>query len=67
MNRAAADNQSAQAEEEGLEPTKERVKDLVDEVLAEELASPDLKLTWLSPPARLSFRGTARRVACPLP
>lgn len=34
VNRAAADNQSAQAEEEGLEPTKEWVKDLIDEILA---------------------------------
>jgi hypothetical protein len=40
MNRATADNQSAQAEEEGLEPTKEWVKDLVDEIIAEEFASP---------------------------
>jgi Phage portal protein len=47
MNRATADNQSAQAEEEGLEPTKEWVKDLIDEILAEELGSPDLELTWL--------------------
>jgi hypothetical protein len=29
MNRAAADNQSAQSEEEGLEPTKEWVRDRV--------------------------------------
>ena len=43
MNRATADNQSAQAEEEGLEPTKEWVKDLVDEIIAEEFASPDLE------------------------
>ena len=47
MNRATADNQSAQAEEEGLEPTKEWVKDLIDEILAEEFASPDLELAWL--------------------
>jgi hypothetical protein len=47
MNRATADNQSAQSEEEGLEPTKEWVKDLIDEILAEELASPDLELHWL--------------------
>ncbi len=46
MNRATADNQSAQAEEEGLEPTKEWVKDLIDEILAEEFASPDLELAW---------------------
>src|SRR5579871_4310389 len=47
MNRATADNQSAQAQEEGLEPTKEWVKDLIDEIIAEEFASPDLELAWL--------------------
>jgi len=47
MNRATADNQSAQAEEEGLEPTKAWVKDLCDEIIAEEFASPDLELAWL--------------------
>ena len=40
-------NQSAQSEEEGLEPTKEWVKDLIDEIVAEEFASPDLELHWL--------------------
>ncbi len=47
MNRATADNQSAQSEEEGLEPTKEWVKDLIDEIIADEFASPDLGLHWL--------------------
>ena len=47
MNRATADNQSAQAEQEGLEPTKEWVKDLVDSIIADEFASPDLELHWL--------------------
>jgi hypothetical protein len=47
MNRATADNQSAQAEDEGLEPTKEWVKDLIDEIIAEEFDSPDLELAWL--------------------
>jgi hypothetical protein len=47
MNRATADNQSAQAEDEGLEPTKEWVKDLVDEIIADEFGSPDLELAWL--------------------
>ena len=32
--------------EEGLEPTKEWVKDLIDEIIAEEFASPDLELIW---------------------
>jgi hypothetical protein len=31
----------------GLEPTKEWVKDLVDEIIAEEFLSPDLELAWL--------------------
>jgi hypothetical protein len=47
MNRATADNQSAQAEDEGLEPTKEWVKDLIDEIIADEFTSPDLELVWL--------------------
>jgi len=42
-----ADNQSAQAEDEGLEPTKEWVKDLIDEIIVEEFDSPDLELAWL--------------------
>ncbi len=46
MNRATADNQSAQSEE-GLESTGEWVKDLVDEIIAEEFSSPDLDLHWL--------------------
>jgi len=36
-----------QAEDEGLEPTKEWVKDLCDEILGEEFSSPDLELAWL--------------------
>jgi hypothetical protein len=47
MNRATADNQSAQAEDEGLEPTKEWVTDLIDEIIAEEFASSDLEHAWL--------------------
>ncbi len=47
MNLATADNQSAQSEEEGLEPTKEWVKNLIDEIIAEEFSSPDLELHWL--------------------
>ncbi len=47
MNRATADNQSAQAQDEGLKPTKEWVKDLIDEIIADEFASPDLELAWL--------------------
>ena len=32
----------------GLEPTKAWVKDLVDEIIAEEFASPDLELVWVA-------------------
>jgi hypothetical protein len=42
-----ADNQPAQSEEEGLEPTKEWVKELIDEIIAEEFGLPDLELHWL--------------------
>ena len=47
MNRATADNQTVQSEEEGLEPTKEWVKDLIDQIITDEFASPDLELVWL--------------------
>jgi hypothetical protein len=46
-NCATAGNQSAQAAEEGLEPTEEWMKDLIDEIIAEEFSSPDLELHWL--------------------
>ena len=59
MNRATADNQSAQAEEEGLEPTKEWVKDVVDEIIAEEFSSPDLELHWLDEDADAAATETA--------
>ena len=59
MNRATADNQSDQSEEEGLEPTKEWVKDLVDEIIAEEFASPDLELHWLEEDADPAATETA--------
>jgi hypothetical protein len=63
MNRATADNQSAQAEDEGLEPTKEWVKDLIDEIIADEFSSPDLELHWLdedADPAELEKNLEAR-------
>ena len=47
MNRSQGEQQSDQAEEEGLEPTKEWIKDLIDDVVADELGSPDLELAWL--------------------
>jgi len=47
MNRATAQQHSDQSEEEGLEPTKEWIKDLIDDVVADELLSPDLELAWV--------------------
>jgi hypothetical protein len=47
MNRSQGEQQSSQAEEEGLEPTKEWIKDLIDDITADELDSPDLELAWL--------------------
>ena len=47
MNRATGQEHSDQAQEEGLEPTKEWVKDLADDVIAYELESPDLELAWV--------------------
>jgi hypothetical protein len=47
MNRATADNQSSQSEEEGLEPTKEWIKELHDGIIADEFDSADLELVWV--------------------
>lgn len=47
MNRASGQQQSDQAEEEGIEPTKEWIKELIDGVIAEEFDSPDLELAWV--------------------
>ena len=47
MNRATGQQHSDEAQEEGLEPTKEWVKDLADDVIADELSSPDLELAWI--------------------
>jgi hypothetical protein len=63
MNRATADNQSAQSEEEGLEPTKEWVKDLIDEIIAEEFDSSDLELAWLVAKLRMNSYGIRQRLS----
>ncbi len=47
MNRASGEKQSDQSEEEGLEPTKEWVKDLVDGIIVDEFNSPDLEIAWV--------------------
>ena len=46
MNRASGEKQSDQADEEGIEPTKEWIKEFIDDIIAEELGSPDLELAW---------------------
>lgn len=45
-NRSTSDNHKEQSDEEGLSPTKMWVKNLVDDILVEELDSPDLEFTW---------------------
>ena len=47
MNRATAENHRSRREDEGLEPIQQWVKDLIDEIIAEEFASPDLELAWI--------------------
>lgn len=46
MNRATAQVAGDQAQEEGTEPLKEYVKELVDDVLESEFASGDLEFAW---------------------
>ena len=55
---------ASQAEGEGLEPTKEWVKDLVDEIITEEFASPDLELVWLDEDERDPAKAEAAFEAC---
>jgi hypothetical protein len=47
MNRATAKEHSTTSEEEGLEPTKEWIKDLIDDIVANELDSSDIELVWI--------------------
>ncbi len=46
MNRATAQTGAEQAKEEGNEPLKEYVKEIVDDVLETEFMSPDLEFAW---------------------
>jgi hypothetical protein len=46
MNRATAQVAGDQAQEEGTEPLKEYVKELIDDVLEGEFESPDLEFAW---------------------
>lgn len=46
MNRATAQTADDSAKEEGIEPLKEYVKEIVDDVIEVEFLSPDLEMTW---------------------
>ena len=46
MNRATAAEASDQAAAEGMAPLMQWVKSLVDDVIAQEFASPDLEFRW---------------------
>ncbi|MET7242487.1 phage portal protein [Methylobacterium sp. EM32] len=46
MNRASADTQKEIAEEEGLAPLLDWVKDLIDDVIADEFGLPELEFAW---------------------
>lgn len=46
MNRATAQQSSEQSKEEGLEPLKDYIKEIVDDVIETEFNSPDLEMAW---------------------
>ncbi|MEC4591621.1 phage portal protein [Nitrospirillum amazonense] len=46
MNRATSENASDTAREEGLAPTKQWVKELIDDVLVREFGAADLEFAW---------------------
>ncbi len=46
MNRATAETQKEMSEEEGLAPILAWVKALIDDIIAEEFASPDLEFSF---------------------
>ncbi|MGN8097171.1 phage portal protein [Methylobacterium sp. 22177] len=46
MNRASADTQKELAEEEGLAPLLDWIKAVIDEVIADDLAAPELEFAW---------------------
>ncbi|MGH7091750.1 MAG: phage portal protein, partial [Stellaceae bacterium] len=50
MNRATAESAQATAEAEGLAPLKRWVKSLIDGVVADEFAAPDLEFRWRDDP-----------------
>lgn len=46
MNRATAQTSDTQAKEEGIEPLKEFVKEIIDDVIETDFMSPDLEMAW---------------------
>lgn len=46
MNKATAESSGEQAKEEGIEPTKEYVKEMVDDVIETDFNSADLEMAW---------------------
>lgn len=46
MNRASADTQKEIAEEEGLAPLLDWIKGVLDDVIADDLAAPELEFAW---------------------
>ncbi|WP_457105932.1 phage portal protein [Methylobacterium sp. P5_C11] len=46
MNRASADTQKELAEEEGLAPLLDWIKGVLDDVIADDLAAPELEFAW---------------------
>ena len=51
MNRATAETQKEIAEEEGLAPILAWVKDLIDQIIAQEFDAPDLEFAWSAEPS----------------
>ncbi len=51
MNRATAETQKEIAEEEGLAPILAWVKDLIDQIIAQEFDAPDLEFSWSAEPS----------------
>ncbi|REF86438.1 phage portal protein [Methylovirgula ligni] len=50
-NRATAETQKEIAEEEGLAPILAWVKDLIDQIIAQEFDAPDLEFSWSAEPS----------------
>ncbi len=51
MNRATAQTQKELSQEEGLAPVLAWVKGLIDDILADEFAAPDLEFIWSADPS----------------